>query len=145
MDLEQAFKRFPVVEVTTEPELEPYWKGAREGRLVLSRCSNCGVMPWMPRPFCPSHPQASVDWVETTGKATIYSFTTVMKGEGAFKEAGPYVLAYVELEDGPRVLTNIVTDDAESLTIGQRVRAVFDHRANGSVLRFATEPVDVAS
>ncbi|RHW26355.1 hypothetical protein D0Z08_14905 [Nocardioides immobilis] len=133
-------ERFPIVEVTAEPELEPYWSAAREGRLVLARCSVCGATPWMPRPFCSTHPRAVVEWIETGGRATIYSWTTVMKGEGVFKDSSPYVLAVVELEDGPRILTNVVTGDDEHLCIGQPVSAVFDHRAaGGSILRFITD------
>jgi uncharacterized OB-fold protein len=140
MSVEQAMERFPVVEVTTEPELDPYWTGAREDKLVLARCTVCGATPWMPRPFCSTHPEASVEWIETAGTATIYSFTTVMKGEGAFKDASPYVLAVVELDNGPRILTNILTSGDEEVQIGQPVSAAFDHRADsGSILRFATE------
>ena len=141
MGIDQAMERFPIVEVTTEPELEPYWTAAGEGRLVLARCPVCGATPWMPRPFCSTHPQASVEWVESNGVATIHSWTVVSKGEGAFGKSTPYVLAYVELAEGPLVLTNVLTLDDEQLSIGQRVSAVFDHRATGtgSVLRFATE------
>lgn len=140
MGHDQAMARFPVVDVTAEPELAPYWSAAREGRLVLARCPICGATPWMPRPFCSRHPQATVEWVESPGVATIHSWTVVSKGEGAFKDAGPYVLAYVQLQDGPLVLTNVITKDDEALTIGQRVEVMFDHRGeHASILRFATE------
>lgn len=145
MGFEQAMERFPVVEVVPEPELEPYWSAARAGRLVLARCCVCGATPWMPRPFCSTHPEVPVEWVEMTGRATIYSFTTVMRGEGVFKDTGPYVLAVVELEDGPRILTNVVPLDDEQVRIGQSVSAVFDHRpAGGSILRFVTNAGRIA-
>lgn len=140
MDVPQGMERFPVVEVTTEPELEPYWSAAREGRLVLSRCTVCGATPWIPRPFCSAHPDAPVEWVDNAGIATVHSWTTVHKGEGVFKDASPYVLAFVELDGGPCILTNVLTSGDEQVTIGQTVHAVFDHRgASGSVLRFATQ------
>jgi uncharacterized OB-fold protein len=93
-------------------------------------------VPWIPRPFCPDHPDSEIQWFEASGRGVIYSYTRVEKGEGAFAAATPYVLAYVELDEGPRILTNIVGDN-EDVHIGQAVTAVFDQRpANGAILRF---------
>lgn len=75
--------------------------------------------------------------MEASGRGTIYSCTTVRRAPPkAYAEAVPYVLAYVELEEGPRVLTNIQTDDPDSVVIGQAVEAVFDPAGEVALPRF---------
>jgi uncharacterized OB-fold protein len=83
---------------------------------------------------------ATVQWFEASGRGVVYSFTRVHKGEGAFADVPPYVLAYVELDEGPRVLTNII-GAVDDIHIGQAVEAVFDQRAAaGAILRFRPVP-----
>lgn len=126
----------PVAHVTRDPELSPYWDAARAGRLVMPRCTQCGTVQALPRSFCPQHPQAAIEWIEASGRGTVYTFTRVHKGEGAFATATPYVVAYVELDEGPRVLTNLV-GPLDALAVGAPVEAVFDQRSeSGAVLRF---------
>jgi uncharacterized OB-fold protein len=135
-----AMAALPVVEPVPEPEVAPYWQAAREGRLVVARCPECSQVVWIPRPFCPDHPGAAMSWEGIHGRGTVYSWTRVHRGEGAFASSAPYILAYVELIDGPRVLSNLITAADEEPSIGQSVRAVFDQRpAAGAVLRFVTE------
>jgi uncharacterized protein len=139
---------FPVVPFVVEPGIEPYWEAAAEGRLVLSHCTVDGAAIWPPRPFCPRHMTADVKWVQATGRGVVHSFTVVQRGEGAFATAAPYVLAYVELEEGPRVLSNVVGPGGApdlgpevGLDIGLSVVARFDSLAEGApILRFALAP-----
>jgi uncharacterized OB-fold protein len=138
-----AERRFPEVDLVVEPGIEPYWEAAADGRLVLSRCAEDGAALWPPRPFCPRHATAGVRWEPAAGGAEVYSYTVVTKGEGAFAAAAPYVLAYVQLDEGPRVLTNLVTSDgrpASEAHIGQRVIARFDQQGKVPVLRFSPSP-----
>jgi uncharacterized OB-fold protein len=119
------------------PELTPYWEATAAGRLLLPHCRACGVHIWYPRTFCPDCGSVDVEWVEATGRGTIYTFSIVRRPQGAYKDVGSYVLAYVELEEGPRVLTNIVDADSEALEIGQAVEAVFyDTDSDAALLRF---------
>ena len=99
---------------------QPYWDAAADGRMVLPHCTACGTVIWYPRGWCPDCLSRAVEWVETSGRGTIYSHTTVRRGAPSAFEV-PYVLAYVELDEGPRVLTNIVTDDPDALRVGQPV------------------------
>ncbi|RYF60501.1 MAG: hypothetical protein EOO27_05620 [Comamonadaceae bacterium] len=135
---------FPEVAFTVEPGIEPYWDGAFEDRLVLSRCTEDGAAIWPPRPFCPRHMTSEVRWEQASGGGVVYSYTLVHRGEGAFAKASPYVLAYVELDEGPRVLTNVLATNGSPVVevgIGQRVTAVFDTVGDGApVLRFMVEP-----
>jgi uncharacterized OB-fold protein len=122
-----------------EPSLEdaPFWEAAAEDRLVLPRCRSCSTFIWYPRAFCPQCRSTSgVEWVPASGRGTVYSFTVSHRGMGPWSEHAPYVVAYVELEEGPRVLTNIVGADLDSLRIGDAVEAVFQPAGPSKVPRF---------
>lgn len=114
------------------PETKPFWDATAENRLVLPKCRSCGTIIWYPRTFCPECHTEGVDWVDASGQGTVYSFAVTRKGEGPWREVSPYVLAYVELDEGPRVLTNIVDCDVEAVSVGQRVTVTFD-AADGGV------------
>jgi uncharacterized OB-fold protein len=118
----------------TGPDTAAFWAAAAEGRLMLPRCEACGFVIWYPRRFCPQCHSTDVRWIEATGSGSVYSFTICRRGTGAYQRAAPYVLAYVELDEGPRVLTNIAGIEPESIRIGQRVTAVFDPVRSGAAL-----------
>ncbi len=115
-------------------ETKPFWDATAEGRLVLPHCNACGFVIWYPRLRCPDCHSTDVSWVDASGLGSIYSFSITRKGQGSYREASPYVLAYVELDEGPRVMTNIVDCDPETLVVGQRVRVVFEDTGQGSAL-----------
>ena len=115
----------PVPEPVFDADTEPFWRGAGEGKLLLTRCDECGAYVWIPRPYCPFD-LSPTRWVEASGRGVVYSHTTVHRGERAYAKRPPFVLAYVELDEGPRVLTNIVGCDPAAVTIGMPVRTVFD-------------------
>ena len=129
----------PASEPMTTLETEPFWSAAAEGRLVLPRCDACGTVIWYPRRFCPACRTTSVSWIEASGRGTVYTYTVVRKGaRGAWGEVAPYVIAYVELDEGPRVLTNVVDIDPDAVEVGMAVRVVFDPTPEGqAVFRFA--------
>ena len=116
------------------PETDAFWNATAEGRLVLTRCDSCGMVIWYPRALCPSCGCVTISLVEASGHGTIYSFTVVHRGSGPYEDAVPYVVAYVELEEGPRVLTNIVGCTPDGVSIGQRVEIVFCDTGEGSAL-----------
>lgn len=125
------------------PEAAPFWEAAAEGRLVLPVCDACSHPIWYPRSWCPVCGSDSVTWTEMSGHGTVYACTVIRKGMGAWAAATPYVGAYVELDEGPRVLTNVVTEDPDSVQIGMPVTAMFvpvadDEHGDGpqAILRF---------
>lgn len=99
--------------------LQPYWDGARAGRLLLPRCRNCGNIHWYPRAVCPFCLSDEIEWQEASGKGRIFSFS-IMRSS---KE--PYVIAYVTLEEGITVMTNIVECALNRLAIGLDVCVKF--------------------
>jgi uncharacterized protein len=119
------------------PEVKRFWDATAEGRLLLPRCEDCGTIIWFPRPFCPECASLKIEWIEASGRGTVYSFTINRRGTAdlpAYREAGIFVLSYVELEEGPRIMTNVVDCDPESVRIGQAVQLVFHDTGQGTAL-----------
>jgi len=126
----------PVPALTANGEAQEHIEALRYGRLLLPQCEACGAIIWYPRSFCPQCGTNKVRWIEATGDGRVYSFTVVRKGAGAYAASVPYVVAYVELAEGPRVLTNIVGDPAD-IRIDAPVTAVYDRADSGeAILRF---------
>jgi uncharacterized OB-fold protein len=133
--------RLPMVEPLVTPETEPYFSAAAQGRLVLPRCRDCGWLIWYPRQFCNECGSLDVEWVPVSGHGRVYTFSVVRRGQGPYRDAVPYVLAYVDLDEGPRVLTNIVDVDPANLQIGDPVVALLQPTGNGAaMLRFQPSP-----
>lgn len=107
------------------PEAAPFWDGLAQGRLVLPVCDDCGHHIWYPRTWCPVCRSGAVAWTAVSGRGSVYARTVLHRGTGPWRAATPFVVAYVELAEGPRVLTNVVTDDPASVQIGDQVEAVF--------------------
>ncbi len=108
-----------------DAEAAPFWEAVADGHLVLPVCDACGHPIWYPRAWCPVCGSDSVTWTEMSGRGTVYACTVIRKARGPWAPAAPYVGAYVELDEGPRLLTNVVTDDPDSVRIGMPVTAVF--------------------
>ena len=118
----------PIPTVTTDTQ--EFWTATLEGRLLLRRCDSCGESIWYPRPICPFCHSTATSWQEASGLGSIYSFSVVRRSGGEFADAVPYVLAYVELAEGPRMMTNIVDAVVDDLRVGQPVELVF-HKTSG--------------
>jgi uncharacterized OB-fold protein len=116
------------------PEAKSYCDATADGRLLLPRCTDCGMVIWYTRGFCPECSGRAIDWCRASGRGVVYSYTVNRRGVGPYAEAGAYVIAYVELEEGPRVLTNIVDADFERLAVGDAVEAVFHDTGEGTAL-----------
>lgn len=102
--------------------LEPYWAAARDGRLLLKRCQDCGKLHYYPRAHCPFCLSDRCEWVEASGAGTIYSWSVERRAQP------PYAIAFVTLAEGPTLLTNIVDCDLDGLAIGQPVTLRFEER-----------------
>lgn len=129
----------PALDPTVQEDAAPFWEATAEHRLVLPRCVRCQSFIWYPRGYCPACSSFDVEWVEIPGTGTVYSFSIPRRGQGAYADSAPYVVAYVELDvpgedPGPRMITNIVGCEPESVTIGLRVTATFDDTASGHAL-----------
>lgn len=116
-------KPVPVI----DPGTKPFWDAARAHRLMVPHCRSCDRPHFYPRELCPFCHSDDLEWVELSGKGEVYSYTIARKPAGPIFAADvPYVIAMIALDEGPRMLTNIVTDDVEALRIGDRVMVSFD-------------------
>jgi uncharacterized OB-fold protein len=126
------------------PDDAPYWEGLRQRRLLLQWCSSCGAVRHPPQPRCGRCTSAAHRWEDASGAGTVHTFTVV--GTAAHPEladAVPYVVALVELDEGPRVVSNVVDMNPEDVAIGLRVRVRFDDVGDGVVLpRFVAAEAD---
>jgi uncharacterized OB-fold protein len=113
-----------------QPDLEtqPFWDGCKEHKFLLRHCNACGRDHYYPRPFCPSCWGDDLSWREASGRASLYTYSVVHVNDlPPFKERVPYVAAIVELEEGPRVMTNVEGVPFEELECGMPL--VLDFKA----------------
>jgi uncharacterized OB-fold protein len=114
--------------VAAEPNVEnqAFADATRDGKLLIGQCGGCGEKHFYPRRICPFCHGDKVDWVEASGRGTVYTYSVTRK-------AGPipFCIAYVKLAEGPVMLTNIVDCDLDAVRIGQDVKLVFKPAASG--------------
>lgn len=111
------------------PETRRWWDAASQRRLLIGRCDACGRYHFYPRALCPHCLSDRTEWVEAGGGGVIYSFSVMRRGAPA-----PYAIAYVTLDEGVSMLTNLVDCDFDALAIGQRVRVAFASSAGGTLV-----------
>ncbi len=124
----------PAPAPAVNPETKEYWAATGQGRLLVKQCADCDSLIWYPRGICPQCGSLHTDWLQVSGRGRIYSYTVNHRGEGAFQGASPFVLAYVELDEGPRMMTNIVEADGADLAVGLPVEVVFHDTGDGAAL-----------
>ena len=121
------------------PESRPFWEAARRHELMLQRCRRCTRFFFYPRAACPHCLSGDVEWQRVSGRGTLHTFTVVHRGLRGFPLGEPYILAVVELEEGPRMMTNLVDvePDPARIRIGMDVEVVFaDVTAEVALPRF---------
>jgi uncharacterized OB-fold protein len=101
------------------PETQPFWDAAAEGRLLIKTCRSCGQAHYYPRAICPFCFADTTQWLQASGRGTVYSYSVIRR------VPVPYVIAYVTLEEGVTMMTNIVECDLDAIRIGQAVKVVF--------------------
>ena len=106
-------------------ETEKFWEGARQGKLIIQKCNDTGRHYWYPRARSPFTLTDDVSWVEAKGTGTIYTFSVMKRAKIN------YCIAYVELDEGVRMMTNIVDTDYDQIKIGDKVKVVFKDSENG--------------
>jgi uncharacterized OB-fold protein len=111
---------------TPTPETKHFWDGAQAGELRLQRCEECAKVYFPPRPFCPSCASRKVAVFAASGKATLYSYVIHHRAAPGFTP--PYAIAVVELEEGPRMMTNIIgcPQTPEALELDMKLEVAFE-------------------
>ena len=110
-----------------DEESRPFWEALQRHELYVQKCRDCGDLRYHPRALCTSCMSSRTEWVRAKGTGKIYTFTVTMQNQAAgFRETLPYVMAWVEIDEGLKLLTNIVECPSEQVKIGMPVEAVFD-------------------
>ena len=106
------------------PTEQPFYDACAEGKLVLQRCQNCDHVLFYPRTHCDACQSEKLVWEAASGAGTIASYTVVRRGVSADFEA-PYVIALIDLAEGPRMMSQIVDADPDALAVGLSVKLDF--------------------
>lgn len=107
------------------PETESFWDAAENDNFLLKTCGDCGKAHWYPRIICPLCGSDNTSWKSASGRGTVYSYSEMQRTET------PYVLAYVQLEEGPIMMTNLIDYDPATLKIGTPVQVLFQRTPDG--------------
>lgn len=108
-----------------DADSRPYWQAAREGRLLIQRCQDCGKAIFYPRSICPHCMSDRIEWVRASGRGKVYSYTVVRRAPEQFAAETPYVVALVDLDEGVRMTTRVTGCPPEQVRIGMPVQVDF--------------------
>ncbi len=130
------YQERPMPAPVLNPGDEPYFEAAARGQLLIKRCRSCGEAHFYPRALCPFCQSEQTEWEVASGRGQIYTFSIT-------RRAGPipYAIAFVTLEEGVTMMTNIVDCDLDSIRIGQAVEVVFKPTESGQPVP-CFKPVD---
>jgi uncharacterized OB-fold protein len=113
-------ERRPLTAPRPNEETRRFWEAAKDHQLLYGHCSACNLPHYYPRSICPHCFSERTQWRPATGKGEVYSYSIMHRSA-----MGPYVIAYVTLAEGPRILTNLVDSEFDRITIGSPVQLVW--------------------
>ena len=106
---------------------EPFWAACNERRLAVQRCRGCTRLRHYPQERCPACHGAEYDWATLSGRGEIYSYTVSHRAfHPAWQDRAPYVIATIELEEGVRMVSEILDAEPDSIRIGLPVEVCFE-------------------
>ena len=110
-----------------DEEMRPWWEALQRHELYIQKCRDCGYTRYYPRALCTNCQSSKTEWVRCSGRGTIYTFTVTNQNQApGFRESLPYVMAYVDLDEGLKMLTNIVDCPPDQVRIGMPVEVVYE-------------------
>ena len=107
----------------------PFWRGAREGRLMIQKCPRCGTVNFHPKPWCIECGCRELEWKQMKPTGTIYSFTvsrSVAMNYRGWQDELPVVLCLVDIDEGARMYAQLKEVRSEDVQVGMRVQALFE-------------------
>jgi uncharacterized OB-fold protein len=121
---EKAYRR-PLPRV--DEESRGFWEALARHELYVQRCRDCGTKRFYPRAVCTACLSSATEWLRASGRGRVYSFTVTHQNQApGFRDQLPYVLAYVTLEEGPTLMTNLVGCAPDAVRVGMAVEVVFE-------------------
>ena len=112
---------------------KPFWDGAKEGKLMLPRCTTCNKVHFYPRAICPFCHSTNLEWIEASGEGYVHTFAVQHRAFGGWAEETPFVTAYIDLVEGTRMLTVLRGVDPlkpEEIKIGAKVKIEFEEASD---------------
>lgn len=129
--------RFP------EPDTQPFWEATRRHELTYQTCNTCQTVVFYPRHHCTKCGSDGLTRHISKGLGTVYTFSVIMQSRHpAFAELGPYAVGYVDLDEGFRMMTNIIgiTDPTRDIQCGMRVKLRWQDQGEGAIALPMFEP-----
>jgi uncharacterized OB-fold protein len=118
----------------------PFWESINNHQAKIQECSDCGIMRFIPLEICPKCHSADYQWAAISGRGSVYTYTIIHRAPTpAYQADAPYVIAHVTLEEGPRMIANMVGINPEDVQIGMPVHITYFHVGDGKSL-FAFVP-----
>ena len=109
------------------PESAPFWQGCCDHKLLLQFCTSCGTYQFYPRVICANCMSEQIEWRAASGRGTVETYTRVTRAiSEAYAADVPYVIALITLAEGPRMMSNVIGCDVESVKCGLAVEVVFE-------------------
>jgi uncharacterized OB-fold protein len=118
---------------------QPFWDGAKEGKLMLPRCIDCNKVHFYPRVICPHCQSFNLEWMEASGDGTIHTFAVQQRAFGGWADEVPFATAFIDMNEGARMLTVLRGVDAtnpESIKIGSKVKVEFEKASDDISIPF---------
>ena len=114
-----------------DADTEPFWEGCREHRLRFQKCRVCGHIRWPASIVCPSCWRNDTEWITASGKGIVYSFAVYHRAfDPAFESEIPYVIAVVQLVEGPKMITNLVECQPSDIECDMHVEVAWEDISN---------------
>jgi uncharacterized OB-fold protein len=113
----------------------PFWSAAARGELILQQCTVCGNLQWTPQRACRTCLSLDLGWTKVSGQGVLYSYSVVTRPQSPAFTA-PYIVAIVQLDEGPRMLTDLVGVDPAAVSIGMAVQVSFETVGNIGLYHF---------
>lgn len=109
------------------PWSKPFWDGCKRHELLIQKCADCSVRVFYPKLFCPECLSSDLEWVKASGKGRIYTYTTIHSYQPTpFTEDVPYIVAVVQLEEGVRMMSNLIECPPDKARCDMEVEVVFE-------------------
>jgi len=120
--------------VFPEPDTQAYWEATKQGKLLYQQCNACQSVVFTPRAHCNKCGSIDLETLESKGEGTVYTYSVVRQNrQPAFAEMGAYSVAYIDLDEGFRMLSSVVGvgDPTKEISVGMRVKVEFEEQDSG--------------
>jgi len=126
-----------------EHDTREFWAATKQQEFKYQQCLNCNTVIFYPRAHCTGCTSGKLEWKKSKGQGTVYSFSIVRQSyHPFFRNLVPYVVAWIDMDEGPRILSNVVglADPGKDLAIGEKVQVEWEQHETLSIPLF--RPMD---